>query len=320
VAVVETQGTAIGAHEHAVQFYEHDSELVDVVGTYLATALHAGEVSIVIATWAHRRAFAAELEAGGFDLAETGVGGKVLWIDAASTLATLMANGQIDRTAFDDVIGGLVRKATACGRGVRAYGEMVALLWDEGNVLAAIELERLWNGLARELAFSLLCSYRAASVAGSEHADALRQVCCLHSSVRHRSPDRGPEFYRCPRTEVTATFAAEHEAPGRARRLVMARLRQWGHDDTLVQDAALISSELATNAVLHAGSTFSIAVRVEDSTLRIAVGDAHPLAAGNGEGLLPRRGHGLGLVDALSARWGVDCTSEGKVVWAELDV
>ena len=83
-----------------------------------------------------------------------------------------------------------MRRAAATGRPVRAYGEMVALLWEHGDVLAAIELEELWNDLGRELDFSLLCAYRSASVQGDEHAQALEQVRLLHSS---ELPGPGPQ-------------------------------------------------------------------------------------------------------------------------------
>jgi anti-sigma regulatory factor (Ser/Thr protein kinase) len=122
-------------------------------------------------------------------------------------------------------------------------------------------------------------------------------------------------------------FAAERDSPGRARHLVVGTLRQRGHDDDiLVEDTALIVSELATNAVVHAGSPFSVTVHVNDSTLRVAVQDARPLAATVSEeglieeGLIPRTGHGLGLIDEISTRWGVESTPGGKVVWAELSL
>jgi anti-sigma regulatory factor (Ser/Thr protein kinase) len=124
--------------------------------------------------------------------------------------------------------------------------------------------------------------------------------------------------------ELVAEFAAERDSPGRARHLVVAALREWGHDETLVENAALVLSELATNAVVHAGSPFSVTVHVNDSTLRVAVRDARPLAATVSEeglieeGLIPRTGHGLGLIDEISTRWGVESTPDGKVVWAEL--
>jgi anti-sigma regulatory factor (Ser/Thr protein kinase) len=329
---VQTQDSAIELGEHIVQFYEDDAELLEAVSPYLTAAAVAGDVAIVIATEAHRQAFEAALEEDGIDVAEMIASGRLFWLDAASTMAEFITDGEIDHDAFDELIGGLVRTAAESGRPVRAYGEMVALLWDEGDVLGAIELERLWNELARELPFSLFCSYPAASVAGSEHAEALHQVCHLHSSVLH-----SPAFLEEQVTveemavEMVAEFAAEREAPGHARRLVVAALREWGHDEALVQDAALVLSELATNAVVHAGSPFSVAVRAQESVLRVAVQDASPLDAASseqgwapeqgsvtGHGLVARAGHGLGLIDVLATRWGVEASASGKVVWAEI--
>jgi hypothetical protein len=208
-------------------------------------------------------------------------------------------------------------------------------------VLAAIKLETLWNDLARELPFSLFCSYPSASVTGPEHADALHRVCHLHSSVLPSAvggPGTGDDA-PC-QTELVAELAAERDAPGRARRLVVAALRRWGLDEALVQDAALVLSELATNAVVHARSPFSVAVHLDDAKLRIAVQDACPLTASGGRDdpihptggpsagpglipraghdLIPRTGHGLGLTEEISTRWGIDGFSDGKVVWAEL--
>ena len=94
-----------------------------------------------------------------------------------------MRDGRIDRNAFFAEIGGVIRDAGRTGRPVRAYGEMVALLWDAGDVLAAIDLETLWNELSGELPFSLYCAYHSESVAAQEHAEALHEVCRLHSAV-----------------------------------------------------------------------------------------------------------------------------------------
>jgi len=312
MAAVETPPVIAECGDHVVYFYVDDSELVGAVAPYLAGA-EVAEVAIVIATDAHLRAFRAELEAGGVDIAQASAAGRFVALDAATTLAAVLVDGEIDRDAFHEVIGGLVSKAAASGCAVRAYGEMVALLWDAGNVLAAIELERLWNELAREMPFSLFCAYPAASVSGSEHAEALHQVCHLHSSVL-QAPVASEQ-------ELTASFPAERDAPGRARRLTAGALRRWGHTDELVDDAALVLSELASNAVIHAGSPFSIVIRTQESTLRIAVEDVCPLAAtGPNGGLIASREHGLAVIEALSARWGADCRPHGKVVWAELPI
>lgn len=315
---VETPEITVGSGEHVVKFYEHDRELIEAVVPYLAAAARSGETTVVIATETHRRAFESELEACGIDLARVTASGELVSLDAAATMATFITDGKIDHDAFHNVIGGLVRKAGESGRPVRAYGEMVALLWENGDVLGAIELETLWNDLARELPFSLFCAYPAASVSGSEHADALHQVCHLHSSVLD-PPARQAETVTD--TEIWAEFPAEDDSPGHARRLVVSALRERGYDDTLVDDTALVLSELASNAVLHAGSPFSIQVRVEGSILRVAVEDANGVTAmARGNGLIARSGRGLGLIDVLCARWGVEDSARGKVVWAELPV
>jgi hypothetical protein len=156
----------------------------------------------------------------------------------------------------------------------------------------------------------------------SELVAGMHGVCHQRTSVAQTPPVEDLDCAeRLSDTEVAAKFPAERHAPGRARRLVMAALRQWGYEGVLVDDAALVASELGTNAVLHADSPFSLIARIRDSVLRIAVEDASPLgASGYRGGLILRAGHGLAVVEALASDWGVEGTAEGKVVWAELRV
>jgi MEDS: MEthanogen/methylotroph, DcmR Sensory domain/Histidine kinase-like ATPase domain len=321
MALLRTQEGIFPPNDHVVHFYELESELVGAVAPYLSAGIQAGETTIVIAGEAHRQAFRAELDAGGdIDLAQLSREGRFIELDAATTMAAFTVEGQIERVAFHNAIGDLFRKVAKSGRAVRAYGEMVALLWDAGEVLAAIELETWWNELAHELPFSLFCSYAAASVSESGHAEALHRICHLHSSVVHpcAEDDQG-ERSPFDGLSLTAEFEAERDAPGQARRMLIAALRLEGYAETLVQDAALVLTELATNAVLHAQSPFSVSISSEDSMLRIAVTDRDQLTAGHlGEGLVSPPGRGIGLIDAISTRWGTKSHSSGKTVWAEL--
>ncbi|HSZ12479.1 MAG TPA: MEDS domain-containing protein [Solirubrobacteraceae bacterium] len=325
---VDTLGKRVASGEHVVHFYERESELVDAVAPYLAAGVRAEETVVVIATEAHRRAFAAALHTDGIDLARASCDGGFVALDAATAIAAFVTDGRIDRNAFHGSLGALLRDAAQGGRVVRVYGEMVALLWDAGRVLAAIELETLWNELALELPFALFCAYPTTSVAGAEQTDALYLVCREHSSVLTRSsialadatadPCREPAD-PAPRTGVSAHFGAERDSPGHARRLVGSALRGWGCADQLVDDAMLMVSELATNAVRHACSPFSVAAHIQGSTLRIVVEDWTPLACSTPDGgLTPQPLHGLGLVEAMSTRWGVEHMDGGKVVWLEL--
>lgn len=318
---VRTRDAETTSGEHVVQFYEHDGELVEAVVPYLAAAAELGDVAIVIATEAHRRAFDAALEQSGVDVEEAKRLGWLVSVDAAAMLGTFAGRGEIDRDAFDAVIGGLVRRALSSGRVVRAYGEMVALLWEGGDVLGAIELETLWNELGRELSFSLFCAYRSAAVTGSEHAGAVHQICHLHSAVLQPAAESAPDAEEGGGVEcrVEAEFPAEASAPGRARRLLTTTLREWGLDDDLVDDAALVVSELASNAVIHAASPFSISARVRSGGLRVSVEDRRRSAMALPEQeLLPQPLHGLGVIDLISSDWGVKPTKAGKLVWVEL--
>jgi hypothetical protein len=323
---VETRDDAIADGAHVVHFYEHDAQLVAAAGPYLLAAVQAGETAIMIATEPHRRAIEAALRVRGVDLPGAVADGRLISLDAAATVSVLMPDGELDRDAFREVIGGIVRREAASGRTVRAYGEMVAVLWDEGNVLAALELEALWNELGRELPFTLFCSYPATSVAGSEHAEALLHVCHMHSSVTSAATavslvvEDGPPARSSTERALRASLAPEVDAPAHARQLVADALRRWGYDERAVDDAKLIVSELTSNAVRHAQSQFSLeVVAQEDSSLRVAVEDRMPLvtATANG-GLIPRPLHGLGLIATLCAGWGVQRTRDGKIVWALL--
>jgi anti-sigma regulatory factor (Ser/Thr protein kinase) len=314
---IELEEIRVDAGEHVVQFYEDDLQLAGTVGGYLSGALEDGAVAIVIATEAHRRLFAAELEAAGLDPAASLLDGSLVVLDAAATMAGFIDAGRVDHAGFGRIVASVIRRALASGRPVRAYGEMVALLWEAGDVLAAIELETAWNDLARELPFALVCAYRSESVQGHQHANALHEVCHLHTSVIGSRPGErrdapGPG-------EVCAEFSRERQAPTAARRFVAGVLKEWGHSPSLVDDAKLVVSELATNAVIHASSPFSVAVRPSGSSVRVSVRDrSRTRPSLRHDDGLAISGRGLRLIDTLATNWGVEIAHDGKTVWAEL--
>ena len=169
---------------HVVQFYGHDEELADRVTGYLLGALGRDGVAIVIATPEHRREFETRLGQAGVDLrgrpGQRRVPGPGRRRDATRVHGRA-ANS--DRVAFDRVIGGLIRRAAAGGRPVRAYGEMVALLWDDGLVSAAVQLEAMWDELGRSI--PVLAVLRLPDRLGDprRYLDAFAEVCRLHREI-----------------------------------------------------------------------------------------------------------------------------------------
>ena len=297
--MVRTEILNVG--RHVVQFYGRDDELADRVTDYLLGALDGGGVAIVIATPEHRREFETRLGHAGVDLAAARDDGSYLALDAGQTLRQLMVADKLDSASFDWVIGDVIRRAGAGGRPVRTFGEMVALLWDDGLVNEAVQLETLWEELGGRHPFSLFCGYRADSMA--RDIDAYAEVCRLHGEIVGS------------RSGTIRTFAFSREAPAAARHFTVATLAAWGAAD-FADDAAMVVTELAANAIVHAHSGFTVILSALDDLLRIAVRDATPLR-GNTLRAVPL--HGLGAVDAMASQWGVEpFGAAGKTVWVDL--
>jgi len=297
--VVGAENLNVG--RHVVQFYGRDEELADRVTDYLLGALDGGGVAVVIATPEHRREFETRLGQAGVDLAGARDDGSYVALDAGQMLSELMVADKLDSAAFDRVTGAVIRRAGAGGRPVRAFGEMVALLWDDGLVSAAVRLEAMWEELGGKHPFSLFCGYRTDAV--TRDMDAFAEVCRLHGEIVGG------------RSGTARPFAFSREAPAEARHFAVATLNLWGAGD-LAGDVALVVTELAANAIVHARSAFTVILSVHDDVLRISVRDAVPL---DGAGLRAAPLHGLAVVDALASRWGVESLGNaGKTVWVDL--
>jgi len=164
--------------EHFVQFYEDDHFLVQSVAGFIGEGLKKGENAIVIATARHREAIATCLESIGKEFAR-----RCLALDAAKTLRQFMRNGAPDEELFFQTIGAAFDHAAPDGQTVRAFGEMVALLWADGKGEAALQLEELWNKLGRQRAFSLFCGYPLSAFSANTDAAAFMRICGAHARV-----------------------------------------------------------------------------------------------------------------------------------------
>lgn len=173
----------MGESEHVVQFYEHDAFLLDTLSGFIGAGLRAGEGCLVVATKPHRESLEDRLTAYGLDLTLARTQHQYLALDAAETLAAFMVDGTPDQQRFTAVVGSLVARLAERHRRVRIFGEMVALLWAEGNGAAATRLEELWNALRKTHPFSLFCAYPMRGFRGVAHADAFAEICMQHSQV-----------------------------------------------------------------------------------------------------------------------------------------
>ena len=190
--------------DHLVQFYEDETFLSERISEFLEQGLTAGDVVTVIATELHTHSFQRELESHGFDVGQARATGQLTFLDAHDTLAQFMRDGEPQAQLFHRAIGSVFEKQTAAfpGRRLRAYGEMVDILWKQDERSAAIRLEELWNDLQSLHPFSLLCAYAMAGF--YKEPGALQQVCLTHT---HVMPSR-----EAAETDPAATALPAHEA------------------------------------------------------------------------------------------------------------
>jgi signal transduction histidine kinase/ActR/RegA family two-component response regulator len=178
-----TDWSHMGESEHFVQFYETDLFLLNVVAGFIGTGIRGGEGCVVVGTKAHLDVLGERLQASGIDVAAVGASGQYVSLDATGTLAEFMVDGSPDPVRFGRVIGGIIAQTAERYGRVRAFGEMVALLWAEGNRAAAIRLEELWNDLQSTHPFVLFCAYPMNGFNGEGLAEPLGAVCATHSRV-----------------------------------------------------------------------------------------------------------------------------------------
>lgn len=297
---------------HVVHFYDHEATLALAVADFLGAGLAEGGPALVVATPAHAAGIARELVAAGIDVAAARAARQYSELDAQDLLSCFTVGGAIDAGLFCETVPPIIEGIRARSVGaLRAYGEMVDLLWRQGNVQAAHDLEMLWNSIGAGREFGLFCGYSSTVVDGAL-PDGRHQIAHHHDGVRSAAPeaDRGALSRRFEPVLFAATAA---------RRFVGEALKAWGLTEILA-DAELVVTELATNAVVHTAKRFTIAlspvghdrVRIEvrdGSKSRPSVQDEVPYATS---------GRGLRIVSAIAHEWAVERGSSGKTVWAVL--
>ena len=163
------------AREHVVQFYQSDQALLTRnVTDFLSEGLKQGEAALVITTTERNAAFARELRESGVDFDAAIQKRELLFADAQQTLQRFMVDGRPDWLRFQRTIEALLReiRPQTDRNGLRAYGDMVGLLWQQRQYEAAIQLERFWNKLMTVHSFHLFCAYPI-DVFGSDFDPAL---------------------------------------------------------------------------------------------------------------------------------------------------
>lgn len=168
--------------DHVVQIYADDAAFLDSLATFIADGLDKGESTVIIATPVHRFSLEFRLRALGIDLVSALLRDRYIVLDAEETLSNFMVNGWPDEILFERLIGELLARARRNGKRVRAFGEMVALLWAKGLNGATVRLEHLWSQFCHRETFALFCAYPRTGFTQDMDAS-LQEICLAHSKV-----------------------------------------------------------------------------------------------------------------------------------------
>jgi len=166
-----------------VQFYEKDDFLVSQLIRYVRSGLTAGETCLVIATPDHRAALLKGLAASGEDADAPMLESRLILKDAADTLASFMIGSAPDEALFRKALESILAQAESRHKPLRAFGEMVALLWESGEPDAAAELEGLWENFLTGKSIRLLCAYPLQVFNDPATLGLFLKICEHHSDV-----------------------------------------------------------------------------------------------------------------------------------------
>ena len=171
----------IAPYDHVVQIYENDHIFIDSLAGFVGGGINAGDSCIVIATPVHIQLLEKRLTDFGVH-PESLKGDRYFPLDAVETMDKFIVGDKANEELFNNTIIDVLAKAGFPKKKVRAFGEMVALLWALGLWDATIELENLWNKACKEKLIGLFCAYPQKGFTQNIN-DSVSRICCAHSKL-----------------------------------------------------------------------------------------------------------------------------------------
>lgn len=175
---------------HEVASYREDASFVDDFTRFIEAAFQAGNPVIVVATQSHRMSLGQKLHARGWDITGAIREGTYTPLDDAETLSTFMVDGWPDSVRFANIVGSIVGDAMKVAKANRSRvavcGECAPTLLAQGRSQAAIQVEHLWDALARDHGILTLCGYVLNGSPVDENSHIFQRICAEHSAAHSR--------------------------------------------------------------------------------------------------------------------------------------
>jgi len=180
--------------DHIVQIYESDAVFIDTLAGFVGNGINSGDCCIVIATRSHLDALDRRLTSFGVRIDTLVEDKRYLPLDAEEMLAKFMVNGWPDEQLFINMVSQLIESCRNTKRRIRAFGEMVAILWAQGHSGATVQLEHLWNKFCEKETFCLFCAYPKTGFTGDINSS-VNHICDQHSKIISGSESQITEIY-----------------------------------------------------------------------------------------------------------------------------
>jgi hypothetical protein len=172
----------IAPTDHVVQIYENDDIFLDSLEYFVSDGLSVHDCVVLIVTPVHANALTEKLKKKGFNIQQLVNDQQLILLDAQDTLSMFMVNDWPDENLFKQTISSILSTARARNRKVRAFGEMVALLWASGLNGATVRLENLWHTFCHNETFCLFCAYPKIGFTQDIQAS-INKICNTHAMV-----------------------------------------------------------------------------------------------------------------------------------------
>jgi len=172
----------IAPSDHVLQIYENDGVFLDALAGFVGGGINCGDCCIIIATDAHIEALETRLTSYGIQVKDLITENRYFPLNAEEILAKFMVNGWPDEALFNTTVSEIISNASINNRKIRAFGEMVALLWAQGLNGATVQLEHLWNKFCEKQSFCLFCAYPKSGFTGDIN-DSISHICGTHSKM-----------------------------------------------------------------------------------------------------------------------------------------
>jgi MEDS: MEthanogen/methylotroph, DcmR Sensory domain len=172
----------LGPVAHSVQIYANDESFLNTLDNFVRDGLRTGDTVILVTTLAHRTALEKRMTAAGINLEAVKASDQFITLDAHKSLDTFMVDGYPNEEKFNSFVSDLMVRAHKRDGRVRAFGEMVAMLWAHGNREATLQLEKLWDNFCDDETFCLFCAYPKDSFV-QDIGTSLAEIYAVHARV-----------------------------------------------------------------------------------------------------------------------------------------